>query len=210
MKPTQLLGTEDRARIEAAVREAERGTRGEIVVAVVRACDDYATVPWRLAAAGAVLALLGGGLFAPELPLAGLLALQVGAVALAHGVCRADGVRRALVPEAELELRARQAALRAFAEHGVRKTRERTGILIFVALLEHRVVVLGDEAIDAALDPRTSWQQVVDRALAGIRAGRVADGLVDAVALCGEILARPLPSRADDRDEIQLALVLED
>ena len=210
MRPTRLIDADARSRIEAAVREAERGTSGEIVVTIVRACDDYGRVPWRLGALGAALALLGGALVWPAAPVAALLGLQAAALALAHAACRVDAVRRAFVGEDELEARAREHALRAFAEHGVRKTRERTGILIFVALFEHRVVVLGDSGIDAALDPATSWQQVVDLALAGIRAGRAADGLVDAVRRCGEILARPLPPRGDDRDEIHVALVLED
>ena len=210
MKPSRLLDPADRVRIEAAVREAERGTSGEIVVAVVRACDAYATVPWRLGVAAAAAALVGGALLVPGLSAAHALAFQAAALALAHAVCRIDRVRRAFVSEAELEARAWDAARRVFAERGLRRTRDRTGVLIFVALLEHRVVVLGDEAIDAALDPDTAWQESVELVLAGIRAGRPADGLVDAVRRCGALLAQPLPARHDDRDEIHVALVLED
>ena len=221
MKPSELFNTSDRERIEAAVRDAESGTSGEIVVSVTRACDAYAAAPWRLGATLAALALLAAGAlewhssaYTPlpvrGLPVWGLLALQIAALALARLLCRLEVIRRLLVSEAEVEARAQRQALRAFAEHGVRKTTERTGILIFVALFEHRVVVLGDEAVNASLHPDESWQGIVDLVLEGIRAGEPTQGIVDAVASCGRILSHTLPAAPGDRDQIPHALVLED
>lgn len=210
MRPSDLLGERDRERIEAAVREAERGTAGEIVVAVVRACDEYGSAGWRLAALLAALALLGVAIVAPDLRLAAILGVQVAAVALAHAVARVPAIRRLLVSEAQLQASAEREALRAFAQHGVRKTRAGTGILIFVALFERRVVVLGDEAVERALGPDESFAQVVELVLSGIRRRSAADGIVEAVERCGAILARVLPPEADDRDEIPRGLVLED
>ncbi|MEZ4217756.1 MAG: TPM domain-containing protein [Myxococcota bacterium] len=210
MKPSQLLTPEDRERIEQAVRDAERGTAGEIVVAVVRACDRHAAAPWRLAAWAAAAVLVAAAAFAPDARALELLAGVLVAGAAAHAACLLDPVRRALVPERELEERAQREARRAFAEHGLRRTEARTGILILVALFEHRVVVLGDEAIDRALGPDESWQQVVDAILEGLRTGRAADGIALGVRLCGAMLAHPLPPAPDDRDEIPHGLVLED
>ena len=62
------------------------------------------------------------------------------------------------------------------------KTRDRTGILIFLALFEHRAVILADEGIHRAV-PREEWQALVDELVAGIRAGR------GVAALCGPFLA---------------------
>jgi putative membrane protein len=83
-------------------------------------------------------------------------------------------------------------------------------VLILVAVFERRVVVLGDEGVERVLAPGESWADVVALAVSGLRSGRAADGLLAAVRRCGEILARALPSRPDDRDEIPRALVLED
>jgi len=210
MRPSDLIAAEARARLEAAVREAERATGGEIVVAVVRACDAYASAGWWLGAALAALAFLALGLFAPPLPWTAYLAAQAGALALGLALVRVDGVRRLCVRPEVLESRAEARARRCFAEQGLTRTRGRTGILIFGALLERRVVVLADEGIDRALDPDESWQAVVDLAVDGIRRGAAAQGLEAAVRLCGAILARHLPAPMANPDELPDAVVLED
>jgi putative membrane protein len=210
MRPSGLIDAGARARIEAAVREAERETGGEIVVAVVRHCGGAAGAALWLGAWLAALAFLALGLFAPPLPWAAYLAAQAGAFALGLGLARLGATRRWLLGHEALERRAARRARRCFAEQGLTRTRGRTGILIFVALLERRVVVLGDEGIDRALDPDESWQAVVDLAVGGIRSGDAARGLEAAVRLCGSILARHLPPPVPNPDELRNAVVLED
>ena len=210
MRPSKLIGPAERERIETAVKQAEANTSGEIVVSVVRACDPHPAAAWRLGVALATLALL----LSFYLPVEGLvfeiLALQLTGLVLGHLLCRIDAIRRLFLTDVELQQRAERAAFHAFQEQGLRRTRGRTGILIFVALLEHRVVVLADEAIDQARGPGESWEEIVDRILAGIRAGRLTEGLEEAIARCGEILSHPLPAQPDDEDEIPHALVLSD
>jgi len=62
------------------------------------------------------------------------------------------------------------------------------------------------------LDPGESWQEVVDLAVAGLRDGRPAEGLLAAVGRCGGILARHLPTDPPrNLDELpNPPLVLED
>ncbi len=81
-------------------------------------------------------------------------------------------------------------------------------MLVFVALLEHRVVVLGDSGIDRVLDPDERWESVVDAVLAGARRGALGDGIIDAVACVAAILGRHLPAPARNPDELPTALVL--
>jgi putative membrane protein len=212
MRPSRLLDPADRQRIEAAVIEAERATRGEIVVAVVNASDEYGSAGWRLAVALAALVFLGLAQFRPDLPLLAYLAAQGAALLLGHALARLDPVRRLLVSDALAERRVRQRATRAFEQNGLGRTAGRTGILLLASLLERRVVVLADEGIHRVLDPGESWQEVVDLAVRGLREGRPAEGLVAAVGRCGEILARHLPAdRLRDLDELpNPPLVLED
>jgi putative membrane protein len=210
VKPTRLIDPADRLRIERAVLEAERGTAGEIVVAVLRACDAYAAVPWRLGVVLAALAGLGAWIFGPPLPAPSLLALEAAALALGHGLGRLGAVRRLLAGEAQLDAAVARRTQRAFMELGLGRTAGRTGILILVALLEHRVVVLGDEGIDSALDPDERWEQVVEAILTGLRQGRPVEGVLDGVKRCGEILARHLPAPPRNPDEVPRALLLED
>ena len=210
MRPSNLIGPADREQIEAAVRSAEAGTSGEIVVQVVRRSDDFAVSAWRFAVLLAALVLLGSDWIAPASSLLVLFGLQLAVVLVAHVVCLLDPVRRLCLREDELERAAQRGARDAFRLHVVRRTEARTGILIYVSLLEHRVVVLGDEAIDRALAPDESWKAVVDCVLDGLRTGRATDGIVRAVERCGAMLAHPLPPAQDDRDEIVHGLILAD
>lgn len=210
MKPSRLIDPAARERIEAAVRTAEAGTSGEIVVAVVRRSDAFAVAAWRISALLAAFVLVGVDLLQPTLPIAALFALQLASVAIAHLACLHDGVRRLGVREVELERAAEAGALAAFHAGVARRTEGRTGILIYVSLLEHRVIVLGDEAIDRALAPEETWEEVVALVLDGIRRGAIAEGIVHAVARCGTLLAHPLPRAPHDRNEIVHGLILTD
>jgi putative membrane protein len=210
VKPSRLIDPADRLRIERTVLEAERETAGEIVVAVLRACDAYAALPWRLGVVLAALAGLGAWIFGPPLPAPSLLALEAAGLALGHGIGRIDAVRRLLAGEAQLDAAVARRTQRAFMELGLGRTAGRTGILILVTLLEHRVVVLGDEGVNRVLDPDESWEQVVDAILSGIRRKRPVDGLLEGVQRCGEILARHLPAPPRNPDEVPRALLLED
>lgn len=208
MRASELIDPAALQHLEAVVAEAERETGGEIVVAVVRACDEYGAVGWRLGVALAALVFLGLGWLVPPLPWTAYLAAQAAALGLGHALARVEAVRRALLPPALVERRVAERARRCFAEEGLTRTRGRTGILLFVALLEHRVVVLADEGIHRALDPDESWQQVVDLAVAGLREGRAVEGLEAAVRRCGEILARHLPAAVPNPDELPNRLVV--
>lgn len=208
MRASELVDPAARQRLEAVVAEAERLTGGEIVVAIVRACDEYGAAGWRLGVALAAATFLALGWFLPPLPWTVYLAAQAAALLAGHALGRIEPVRRALLSPRLVEERVAQRARRCFAEQGLARTRNRTGILVFVALLEHRVVVLADEGIHRALDPDESWQQVVDLAVAGLREGRAVEGLEAAVRRCGEILAHHLPADVPNPDELPNRLVV--
>ena len=210
MRPGQLLDPAARLRLEVTVMESERNTEGEIVVVVARACDEYGSAGWRL---GVLLAaLVFAGLLAFAAPLAGwiYLAAQAAALAVAHAVARIEAVRRLLLAQPLVLARVAERARHAFAANGLARTQHRTGILIFVALLERRVVVLADEGIHRTLDPNESWQQVVDLAVDGLRRGDAVDGLEAAIRRCGEILARHVPVLGRNPNELPNRIVLED
>jgi putative membrane protein len=211
MRAFSLLDTAARSRLAAAVREAERTTQGEIVLAVVRACDEYGGAGWRLGVLLAVAAYCGLHAFAAPLPWWAYLAAQGGALLAGHALARPDAVRRVLLGADLVEQRVYERARRAFLENGLTRTQGRTGVLLFVALLERRVVVLGDEGIHRALEPGESWEELVELAGAGLRAGRPVDGLEAAIRRCGEILAHHFPASPErNTDELPNAVVIED
>jgi putative membrane protein len=120
------------------------------------------------------------------------------------------GLRRLLVPPAVLHSRVERRAALAFVTEEVFATRERTGILIFLALFERRVVVLADAGINAKVD-QSEWDGIVAELRDGIRRGQPAAALVAAIGACGRLLhERKVEIRSDDTNELPDALRMAD
>jgi putative membrane protein len=195
--------------IEAAVREAEKRTSGEIVPYAVSHSDHYETAPWKGASLGAFAVVVTAGVVrylgdvwgVPSSVWVMVPALLGGAVG--YGAAAAiRPLKLALTGEAKVEHRVRQRAAAAFLENEVFKTRGRTGVLIFLSLYERRVVVLGDAGINAHVEQH-EWDAIVAGIVEGIRAGKSGRALAAAIARCGELLDRHgLKIGIDDADEL--------
>lgn len=211
--PSSRLFTQtDLDRITAAIKEAERKTSGEIVPYVVERSDAYENAYWRAALLFA-LVTLAGFVIAHQLAEAWLPDLE--AIALAVTLAAGLGLllvnfipvlKRLFAGSNILDLRVYRRAAEAFIEEEVFNTRDRTGVLIFFSLLERRVRVIGDSAINTKVEP-SEWNDVKQCIVDGMRAGKPAEGLVEAIQQCGVLLQQHgLERRADDTDEISSRL----
>ena len=200
MRASELLDERGIAAIEAAVRSAERATSGEIVPVIVERSDAYAELRFGAAALVAFAAGALALLLTPELA-HWLVPTQLGVFAAGAWLFGRSALLRHLIPADVAAKRVARAAALAFHESGLVETRDRTGILIYLSLLEHRVIVLADRGIHARVEAGT-WDAVVARVVAGIKERRAEAGLADGIRLCGEILSQRFPSRPGDVDEL--------
>ncbi|MFV8755155.1 TPM domain-containing protein [Nannocystaceae bacterium ST9] len=100
----------------------------------------------------------------------------------------------------------RRTAERAFARLGLTNTRERNGVLIFVAPARRSFVVLGDEGIHARVG-QVYWDQLVAELGRAFRSGNYTQGLIRVVERLGERLAESFPADASDNpDELSNAI----
>ena len=98
-------------------------------------------------------------------------------------------------------------AWQQFLAHGLHVTEARTGVLIFAALGDHQVEVVADEGIHSKVD-QAVWADAVEVLARGLRRGDPAAGFVDAVALCGAVLAEHFPPAPRNRNEVEDKLVV--
>lgn len=201
-----MISGEDYVRLESAIRDVEDRTAGEIVVVVAGQASEYRSIPllWALLAS----------LFVPwpliwltDLSSARIFQAQLAAALVLSLALSWPKLRVRLVPRFIKETRAHEAAAREFLRRGLTRTREKTGVLIYVALAEHYAEILADTGIADRVEPHT-WQDIVARLTAEIGAGRLADGLAAAIAQAGEILAKHAPPRFDDTDELPNKVIL--
>jgi putative membrane protein len=201
-----MISTEDRARLESVIRDVEDQTAGEVVVVVARQASGYRSIP--------ILWALLGALIVPW-PLIWLTTLGPSriyliqlAVALALSIFLSLPRRRyALAPRFIKHTRAHEAAAREFVSRGLTRTREKTGVLIYVALAEHYAEIIADTGISDRVGPE-AWQDIIENLTAAIRGGRIGDGLVAAVRQAGAILAEHAPPRFEDMDELPNKVIL--
>ena len=208
----RVFDAEARSRVEAAIREAEAQTAAEIVPVVAAASSRYQRAEDVMGLWCGFLAYLLLGILSPEHLIdfwEGLivLGLAVGLGAfLAHSI---PALKRGLAGRAEQEEQVMDAALRSFRSFGVGDTAGRTGVLIFLSLFEHRVVVIGDSSLADRLSP-ADYASIRDSLLAEVRKGDAVAGLVAGIRAAGSHLARVLPRPEGDRDEIANTLRLLD
>jgi len=184
-----------------AVRAVEARSAAEVVVAVRERSGSYlhADLVAGIVAANLVLFYQ---LFSPwefSLPLIQVAPTGVGLlVGLATSIT--PWARRALTPRRTREAMVRTAARATFVDKGVAGTRARTGILIYVGVLERTAEVVADVGVTRAV-PADRWAAATARVSQSARHG---DGAAVAAAVAGltDVLAAALPRSADDVNEL--------
>jgi putative membrane protein len=200
------MDEQDRDAIAEAVRQAESLTAGEIVVVIDHAASSYRTVPVVMALSLALLVpwplLAMTATSAPRIFL-----IQLVCAALLLGTLLWYGRGGRFVPGFVKRRRAHDVALREFTARGLTRTRQRTGVLLYVAIQERYAEILADTGIDGKVD-QAVWDGIVEPLLVAAREERLRDGLIDAVRAVGAVLATHVPRSADDIDELPNRVVI--
>ena len=194
-----------------AVRAAEQHTDGEIVPMIVRASARVTLLPRLIFVLGCALAAgVYIGLNQMDLvsePLWYAVGIIVLFFPLAEIAARLAPVQRLFISKDEREYETHARAALEFFTSGLAHTKNHTGVLIFLSLMERKCVVLADEGISSRL-PESTWQGIVDKVIAGIRSGRPADGLVHAIEDCGKILSEHFPASGKHENQLPNQLII--
>lgn len=215
---TKFLTEEEKREVETCVKEVEKNTSGEIVPMVVSASYHYPMSNMIGALIfGLLIAIVVTLLFSIRKSWGGVTALDLWLFPAVFAVCfllfhelvkRISWLKRIFITKAEINEEVEEAALTSFYRNGLNNTRDRTGILIFISVFEHRAFVLADEGINAKVDTEV-WQEIVDTVVQGIRQRRQAEEICRAIRRCGDLILKAFPIKADDTDELD-NLIVED
>jgi uncharacterized membrane protein len=93
------------------------------------------------------------------------------------------------------------AAQAHFIEMGMQKTRERNGVLIFVAPRARKFAVIGDSGVHTRCGDEF-WTQLAHEMTGHFRQSAFTSGIVHAVQKAGELLAQHFPRKPDDTNEL--------
>jgi putative membrane protein len=199
-QPHLILTEVDRARIAEAISQAEQKTAGEIFCLIAQSSSDYRLVPVAWAAMAALL-VPAPLIYLTTWPAPAIYGLQLALFLVLAWVLSWPAIRFAIVPRRVKRERCHTEALRQFRSFGLERTADRTGVLIFVSVAERHAEVVADAGICAKVGP-DMWERAVDEMIAAIRAGRPADGFVEAIRLAGLVLAEHVPPTGANADEL--------
>jgi putative membrane protein len=196
-----LLTSSDREQIEAAIRQIEQRSALEVVVAVLQRSADYfqfrigLSVSWGLAAGCAAL------LWLPHWHPLWALLLQLPVALLSYLASGSKPLERLITPRSYSARAVQERAVRLFAEHGLHRTRGRTGLLLLVSELERRVVILGDSGVHVHVGDQ-GWQRYVDALVARIHEGKLVAGVLEVLSQIEAIAGTAQPIEKGDTNEL--------
>lgn len=202
MQAEEFFTEAEGQQIAATIAGVEQKTSGEVVAMVVAASDTYPEA--RLLAGltiGGLAALLITDLFLADnlgyfVPL-----LLCGAIGFGSLAKIFPPLLRLFIPAGRLETRVAERALRTFYEKKLHTTRDNTGVLFFISLLERKVWILADSGIYQKISQETLMAHATDIAV-GIKQGQACNALCREIEAVGVILARHFPIKADDANEL--------
>jgi len=117
-------------------------------------------------------------------------------------------IQRWLTMGRDLEYQVRLRAVTEFHNRKINETKGRTGVLIFISFMEHRVVILGDQSISHHL-PQEIWTEVVNNLVAELKRKNLARGLEKAVERISELVTPIFPAHNTNPNELTNYLIIE-
>lgn len=208
--------------VKQTVQKVEKTTSGEIAVALIGESSDYSffellfsvicgalTFSVMLPFYSNISAWFDRMLWQPHswyvTAFYGFVSFAV--IALMFLIVNIPAVDRLIVPHKERSRRVYFRALRHFVQSGIYATKDRSGILIFVSLLEREVQIIADTGISSKI-PQENWDKIASDIAFGFRSGLGAAALQSAIERCGSILTEHFPSSRINPNELSDEVVI--
>ena len=203
---TRELSAADRQKVTEAITKAEKSTSGEIVAVAARQSDDYIHVPLHLATALALAVPLAVAVYNhyfiwDAISVGWIFVLQLATFILAALVLSLPFFRFHVTPRKLMRKYASRNAAQQFLALNTSSTLGRTGVLIFVSILERYVEIIGDIGITSKVD-RKVWQKIVDDMVPLLAKHKISDAMVLGVERCGAELSQHFPPGKSNPNEL--------
>jgi len=193
---------EDKAALLQAVKDVESASSAEVVITVRPQSGSYLHADLVLGVAFALATLwfllFSPWEFRPEEILVGPLAVGALAGLLA---ARVPALRRLLTRKAARRERVLTAARASFVAKRVSHTSGRTGLLVYVSLLERAVEVVADRGVLERV-PEEAWKAATGAVDSCLARGLDGGALADSIRALATVLAPVLPHTDDDVNEL--------
>ena len=108
-------------------------------------------------------------------------------------------IRLFIEPHCKVEILDRAAFI--FQELGIHNTKNRNGVLFYIAHDDRQFAILGDAGINAVVEDNF-WDNIKEEMQRHFAEGKFAEGLIKGITQTGEALKKYFPAEADDTNEL--------
>jgi putative membrane protein len=208
----KYFNSHQRQQIEDAVMLAEKEISGEIAPLFVERSSNYPESYYKALLSGMMFTAImiyiidwaiGWGDFI--LYANGIIYLGT---SLSGGIITAiltrwiPSMQRFFIGEERMKAEVDAAAKQTFLEYELFSTKQRTGILILISLLEHRVEILGDKGINSKIE-ENEWEQIIQHMMDYLKQKKNTEAMLEGIRMCKELLLKyGFTADADDTNEL--------
>ncbi len=209
-KADNFFSNTEKQQIQEAVAGVESRTIGEVAVMVIDESSRYREAEILGGVVlGSIVALILTIIFFHEsiwwyIPLSFIFSFPAWFL-----FRKADPLKMYCIGIVRKEKAVKERALQAFYEKGLYKTKQNTGVLFFISILERKVWVLADRGINEKME-QTTLNKFADQIAQGIREKRACAALIEAIKEVGELLAQHYPIQPGDTNELSDEIICED
>ena len=114
---------------------------------------------------------------------------------------KTSGQIRVFLQRGRFEEDALERAQKKFVQLGMEKTRERNGVLIFVAPRAQKFAVIGDEGVHQKCGEQF-WQELVEKMRHHFLREDFTEALLEAIEATGALLTKHFPKTGDSKNEL--------
>src|SRR5689334_14533646 len=108
-------------------------------------------------------------------------------------------IRLFIEPRCKVEILDRAAFI--FQQLGIHNTKNRNGVLFYIAHDDKQFAILGDAGINAVVEDNF-WDNIKEEMQKHFAEGKFAEGLIKGISQSGEALKRYFPVETDDSNEL--------
>jgi len=222
--PSRSIYAEDRRRVNEAIAAAESQTAAEVVAAVAASSGRYDRPEDVVGLWTALVALAGvwfvwpvdvpeHGSWGPAshgLQLAAFIAAVVaGFVIGAIVAAKCWTLRRLFTSRLQMQEEVYTRARQTFFDRRIHHTAGGSGLLIYVSLFEHMAAIIADQTVLEKLG-QPAIDELCRHLTTALGKHSPIDAICEVARDVGERLAKVLPRAADDRNELEDALIVID
>lgn len=204
-----VLSKKDIEEIKTTVSAVEATTSGEVVVVLSKRSSRYTTTELVCSIIFGYMFVFVYSLMTSNMGLMGFIASSFLGMLVCFGLLNFNAIKRLFLSSRAMSHKVHNAAFKYFYKHGVYRTKQRTGILIYISLMERMVVVVGDEGINSKLGPN-DWSGVVQKITSGIKGHDLKKGIVEGLNASTALLKTHFPVSSNDVNELGNALIIEE